>query len=70
MVVPSAGAMRGTVGTCNEEEEAQLNIFFRLTQACAGNEMSLEQCPGQATIVTSCTCTQVASITCQIRGKG
>ena len=70
MVVPSAGAMLGLVGTCNDEEKAQLNIFFRLTQACAGNETSLELCPGKATIVTGCACSQVASITCQARGKG
>ena len=70
MVVPSAGAMLGSVGTCNDEENAQLNVFFRLAQACLGNETSLEQCPGQASIVTSCSCSQVASITCQARGKG
>ena len=62
--------MLGAVGRCNEEEKTQLNIFFRLTQACLGNETNLELCPGQASIATSCACTQVASITCQARGKG
>ena len=61
--------MLGVLGTCNEEERAQLNKFFRFTQACIGDEMSLELCPGQASIDTRCHCTAVASITCQAIGK-
>ena len=62
--------MLGAVGTCNEEEKARLNKFFRFTQECTGDEMSLELCPGQANIVPGCACSEVASITCQARGKG
>ena len=69
--VPSAGVMLVAVGTCNKNESAQIKNFFRFTQACVGNEMSLEQCPGQAMIDTTCyICGEVGSITCQFRGKG
>ena len=67
--VPSAGVMYGAVGDCNMNESTQIKKFFRLKQACVGNEMSLELCGQAVDIVTGCTCGQVGSITCQAMGK-